>query len=88
MSALQHHCTELSSFCLHKHTDGSLSLKEEHSYFYQCQLQLLVTERLYCDFVVWALTGNIHVQRISIDHTFLQPLLQKAEKFFHVAIMP
>ena len=33
--------------------DGSLQLKHDHSYFYQCQLQMYVTQRGYCDFVVW-----------------------------------
>ena len=34
-----------------KITDGTLELKHGHDYYYQMQLQLLVTERKYCDFV-------------------------------------
>ena len=66
-------CAELSTFCLQRNLDGSLSLKLAHPYYYQCQLQLLVTERSYCDFIVWAPSGDIHIERLTADHQFLQP---------------
>ena len=44
---------EKSSFCLKKLSNGALKLKQDHQYFYQCQLQLMVTERVHCNFVVW-----------------------------------
>ena len=81
-------CAEKSTFCLQRNSNGSLSLKLEHPYYYQCQLQLLVTERSFCDFVVWAPAGDIHIERLTVDHQFLEPRLRKAEKFFQIAIIP
>lgn len=43
-----------SSFCLKKKSDGSVMLDKGHQYYYQCQLQMFVTGRRYCDFVVWS----------------------------------
>ena len=48
------------NFCLEACPDGSLQLKHDHSYFYQCQLQMYVTQRGYCDFVVWT-SEKLHV---------------------------
>jgi len=42
-----------SSFYLSKLSNGKFKLNHDHQYFYQCQLQLMVTERAHCDFVVW-----------------------------------
>ena len=41
-----------SKFCLQRNDDGKLSLKRDHAYYYQVQLQLLLCEALYCNFVV------------------------------------
>ena len=54
------------SFCLDKET---LILKKEHPYFYQVQLQMLLTNTKYCDFVLWR-QGNILRQRIFFEETF------------------
>ena len=78
----------MSTFCLERLSDGSLSLKPEHPYYYQCQLQLLVTDQSYCDFVVWAPSGDTHIQRLTVDYQFLEPRLKKAEKLFQIAIIP
>ena len=40
--------------------DGSLQLQDDHAHYYQCQLQLYTTQRLYCDFVVWT-EWNLHI---------------------------
>ena len=42
---------DLPDFFLARGTDGSLQLKHDHAHYYQCQLQLYATQRLYCDFV-------------------------------------
>ena len=34
--------------------DGEFRLNRSHKYFYQVQMQLFVSKRLYCDFVVWS----------------------------------
>ena len=40
-------------FCLQRTQSGSLQLLRSHQYYMQCQLQMHVTRRSYCDFVVW-----------------------------------
>ena len=40
------------NFCHDELLGGKLKLKYEHNY-YQCQLQIFVTRRGYCNFVVW-----------------------------------
>lgn len=44
--------------------DGKCVLKESHSYYHQIQFQLLVTERTYCDFVLYAAKGPVSIERI------------------------
>ena len=77
-----------SKFCLQKDDDGNFHLDKNHPYFYQCQMQILVTERLYCDFVVWGSSGDIHIERIFLDKNFIELQLEKAEKVFWLAIIP
>ena len=59
-----------SDFCLNL-KDGNLHLKNTHSYYYQCQLQLYVTKYRYCDFVVWT-TQSIHIERLHVDGELLE----------------
>ena len=63
------------------------NLKRNHSYYYQCPLQLFVTQRLYCDFVVWT-QQDIHIERITKDEVFLQEKLPYIDKFFNICILP
>ena len=44
--------------------DGQCILKSSHGYYYQIQMQLLVTERLYCDFIMYAENGPVSIERI------------------------
>ena len=44
----------VGTFCLSELSEGKLKLKCDHSYYYQCQLQMFVTKRNFCDFVVWS----------------------------------
>lgn len=43
----------LKGFCLEKDENGNMRLKRDHAYFYQVQLQLFVTKKSYCDFILW-----------------------------------
>lgn len=79
---------EKSNFCLEKNDDGILTLKHEHPYYYQCQLQMVATARSYCDFVVWSATEDPHIERIVLDRVFIEEKLVQAEKFFWLAIIP
>ena len=78
-----------SKFYLHKYDDGTVHLDKNHAYFFQCQKQMLVTEQYYyCDFVAWALMGDIHTERILFDENFMELQLEKAERVFWLAVVP
>ena len=55
----------------------ALHLKNDHAYYYQYQLELYVTQRLYCDFAIWT-EANLLIKCIASNETFLIP---QAEKF-------
>ena len=77
---------DLPNICPKKDEGGSLHLKRDHAYYYQCQLQLFATERLYCDFVVWT-EANLHIERIIKDKLFLKEIIPRAEKFFKSCVL-
>lgn len=64
-------------FCLTKAEDGTFHIKKEHPYFYQCQLQMFVTDTKYCDFVVWTPNDEIHIKRLLPKDDFLSNTLPK-----------
>ena len=74
-------------FCLQKLDTGSLQLLKDHSYYLQCQLQLDVTRRNYCNFVVWHRKG-LNIKRMSLDDQLLKCALEKAERFFSLCVLP
>lgn len=63
-----------SSFCLEKE-NGFLKLKDNHSYYYQIQLQMKMCQAQYCDFVVWK-ESDMFVQRVSIDMEFIDNAIE------------
>jgi len=67
--------------------EGKLSLKKEHPYIDQCQLQIITTTRLFCDFVVWGPSDDLHIERIFLGQSFIEEKLNQAEKFW-LAILP
>ena len=55
-----------------------------HAHYYQCQLQLYTTQRLYCDFVVWT-EQNLHMSAslyMYKDDTFLQTIILQAKNLY------
>ena len=91
-------CAEMSSFeelacgrpafCLEKcKTSGKLHLKHSQEYYYQCQLQLFITERAYCDFVVWS-NDELFVERLSLNQFFIESSLSNAKVFYQQCILP
>ena len=68
----------------------TMLLKWNYSYFYEYQLQMMVTKRSYCDVVVWTPAGKLHVQRLFPDEKFLssRPYSYHEQKGFWLAIMP
>ena len=57
---------KLSKQCLELN-DNNIYLKRSHLYFHQVQLQLLITEADYCDFILYFSDGKIYVERIGKD---------------------
>ena len=76
--------------CLERLENGTLSLRKEHSYYYQVQLQLYVTASAYCDFVVWTEkdADKPFVQRILPDAAFIGKQLPKAKLYFLNVLLP
>ena len=63
---IQQKLPELTRQCF-KVVDNKILLKISNSYYYQIQLQLLVTEAKYCDFVLYSDIRKIYIQRIFKD---------------------
>ena len=75
--------SESKSFCLQKNDAGDLTLKRDHQYFYQVQMQLFVTDSSFCDFVVWTVKDESpFVQRILPDEEFYFSALSTVKDFF------
>ena len=62
--------------------DGSLQLKDAHAHYYECQLQLYTTQRLYCDFVVWTEQNLDMSASLYKDDSFLQTIIPQAENLY------
>lgn len=58
-----------------------------HSYFYQIQLQMFVTETTYCDFIIWS-HESLFIKRIFFDGEFVKTNLERASKFFNLIVNP
>lgn len=67
--------------------DGVFTLKRNHAYYYQIQLQMKLCETTFGDFIVWR-EGDLIVERIYIDDSFLVHALEKATTFFKLGILP
>lgn len=80
-----------NSFCL-VNVNGQPSLKRDHQYYYQVQLQLLLTEAKYCDFMVWkevdTAVSKVVLERIEPDMTFLEEQVARVKLFFLQGVLP
>ncbi|GLV37528.1 hypothetical protein CBL_20340 [Carabus blaptoides fortunei] len=74
-------------FYLKKNEDGSVELRKDRQYFFQIQLKLALTERMYYDFVVWS-KQDVYYERIEADVQFWSSNKPYAEKYFHKIILP
>ena len=79
--------SERKQFCLHKES-SCLKVSLKHQYYKQCQLQMHVTQRTYCDFVVWRHHSSLHIERLKPDQTCISEALSKAKQFFTLCILP
>ena len=55
--------------------DGQCILKSSHDYYYQIQMQRLVTERLYCDFILYAENGPVSIERIYRNEKVIDDII-------------
>ena len=78
---------EDKQFCLVKLVDGKLALSTQHPYYSQVQAQIFLTGLLYCDFVVWT-TVEMCCVRVFPDQSFWDSCVERASKFFHLAVLP
>ena len=75
------------SFCLNDNND-SLTLKVDHLYYFQVQLQMKLCDVKYCDFVMWRETGEIFCQRIIPDSSFVDSAINSVTLLIKYVILP
>lgn len=75
-----------SSLCLELF-DGKLQLKRSHSYYYQVQGQLGITERKFCDFLV-ATDVDMFYERVYLDEIIWSQMHVKLERFYMQCLLP
>ena len=68
--------------------NGKLELKRNHAYYFQVQMQLLVTEAAYCDFVLHSRLGDPFVERILPDENLQQNIVERTGQFWHRVLVP
>ena len=88
MKGLEEVVKSNKQFFLIKDSEANMMLNCKHSYYYQCQMQMYVTDTSYCDFVVWSETGDLFCERLLPDTGIILEQLHLAEKFFYLAILP
>jgi len=67
--------------------DGTLALDNSHSYYYQVQCQLGVTEMDNCFFIVWT-PDRLHIEEIQADESFFEANVTAASILIQKAILP
>lgn len=77
---------KLKSSCLYK-DNGQIFLKTDHSYYFQVQMQIFVSNLLYCDFIVWS-PSIFFKQRIYPNWEFWHKNSEIAIKYHAEIIMP
>jgi hypothetical protein len=73
--------------CLQKDEDGDLVWNKNHNYYYQIQLQMLISARTFGYFVIWRKESVLAI-RTEVDLQFLSEKTELAKRFFYQVIMP
>ena len=68
--------------------DGKCVLQRSHSYYYQCQHILLVTERKSCVFILYAESGPDSVEKITRDEALITKILEYIQALWMRVIPP
>ena len=66
--------------------NGKITLKRNHSYYFQVQGQMAITDSKWCDFCVWTLRGH-SVERIPFDNASWMTMLSKLNNFYIKAVI-
>lgn len=74
------------TFCT-KDDCNNIKIKRNHSYYYQIQGQLQITDRKYCIFIVWTPKGLAY-EIIEKDNDFWNSIVSKLEEFYLTCILP
>ena len=75
-----------TNFCM-VNKEGKWSLKQNHAYFYQVQLQLHVCNLNYADFVLWTKQDTI-VERLDKNSAFIREKTEIVKYFFTNGCLP
>ena len=84
---IQQKLPELSSQCF-KVVENKILLKTSHSYYYQIQLQLLLAEVEYCDFVLYSDIGKIYIEGIFKDKDLQYRIIEATRIFWSSVLIP
>ena len=66
--------------------DRKLVLKKSHAYYYQ--VQLLISDAEYCDFVLHSGVGEPHVERILSDVMIQTKIINNTKTFWAHVLIP
>ena len=77
---------EKNESCLEKDQKG-IKLKRKHSYFFQVQCQMHVTQRKWCDFFLCT-TKDSHLERIPYDNELFMQCIEKSKVVYKELVMP
>ena len=61
--------------------NNKCELRHSHEYYYQIQMQLLVTEKEFCDFILYAENGPVSIERIYRDEHIIADILKCLTSF-------
>lgn len=77
-----------NDFCSEIDENGKLKLKRNHSHYYQIQVQLAITKRSFCHFVIWT-PVDFDIEEISRDDVFWENEMKpKLTRFFMECMLP
>ena len=68
--------------------DGKCVLHKKHAYYYQVQMQLLVTEREFCDFILYAKEGEVSIETIFRNESLINEILKYLTAFWFKVLAP
>ncbi|XP_071085447.1 uncharacterized protein [Haliotis cracherodii] len=74
------------SFCS-TFENGRLKLKRNHKYYFQCQMQMAICEKSFCDFVIWSPEG-MSVERIPFNKLFWEQTYRLLKIFYKNILVP